>query len=182
MRRNWIFCVISIVIAIYSGILIFLYFHIDSSTFINSDLGVFLSGIFAPISAIGTIIVSYLIYKLSSTEKRADDDFKMIIGIYYKIEETFELMNSLSDTFNDEKHKSIYERKLKVDSLLLLNYIRRIPNKRHNTINIEKALMGIYVNPHYETNYNELADEFQNFCYELNPNWNTCVFKLDNNE
>lgn len=96
-----------------------------------SDFGVFLSGVFAPFSAIGTLALSYLIYKLSSTEKRADEDFKVIIAIYFRIEESFELLKRQSNK-NDilDDHNSYYERQIKVDCMLLLNYIRRYPNKK----------------------------------------------------
>ena len=48
--------------------------------------------------------------------------------------------------------------------------------------NLERTIMAIYANPNYEYDFIELARLFQNFCYELNPDWNTLVFTLDNNE
>ena len=149
----------------------------------NSDLGNYLSGVFAPISAFGTIIVTFLIYKLTSIEKRRDDDFRLIIGIFYKIQETYELLKkqNLSSNFLDS-HDSYYERQIKVDCLLLLNYIRRYPNKMYCINNIEKVIWGIYVNPSYESDYIKLADEIQNFCFELNPDWKPMTIKIENNE
>ena len=137
----------------------------------------------APISAIGTIAVSYLIYELTSTERRADDDFKIIIGIYYKIEESFELLkkqNLKNDLFDD--HNSFYERQIKVDCMLLLNYIRRYPHKKYDIKKLEDVIMAINVNPNYESDYIKLAEEFQNFCFALNPDRNTSSFTLDKNE
>lgn len=149
----------------------------------DSDFGNYLSGTFAPLSAIATIAVSYLIYKLTTIEKRADDDFKLIIETYFKIEETFELLKrqNLNTDYLDD-HNSYYERQIKVECMLLFNYIRRIPNKKYSTHNLEKTLMGIYVNPNYEADYIELASEFQNFCFELNHKGYLSSFKLDNNE
>lgn len=149
----------------------------------DSAFGNYLSGTFAPLSAIATIAVSYLIYKLTTIEKRADDDFKIIVEIYFKIEETFELLKrqNLNTDYLDD-HNSYYERQIKVDCMLLLNYIRRFPNKKYSTYNLEKTLIGIYVNPNYESDYIELASEFQNFCFELNPKRYPSSFKLDNYE
>ena len=173
---------IIIIIALYLAIMIVLYQKENGISF-NSDFSIYISGIFAPITAIGTIAVSYLIYKLTSIEKRADDDFKIIIRIYFKIEETFELLkkqNLKDDIWGD--HNSYYERQIKVDCILLLNYIRRFPHKKSSTQNLERTIMAIYANPNYEYDFIELARLFQNFCYELNPDWNTLVFTLDNNE
>lgn len=149
----------------------------------NAEFGNYLSGVFAPISAIGTIAVSYLIYELTSTERRADDDFKIIIGLYYKIEESFELLKkrNLKTDLSDD-HNSYYERQIKVDCMLLLNYIRRYPQKNKSTRKLERTLMNINVNPNYEHDYIVLAEEFQNFCFALNPDWNTLSFTLDKNE
>lgn len=181
IKKKSIIYVVFIGITIYFAVFLILYYKYG--IVFNSDFGIFLSGISAPISAFATIIVSYLIYKLTSIEKRADDDFKVIIGIYYRIEESFELLkrqNLKNDLFDD--HNSYYERQIKVSCVLLLNYIKRYPNKKSSTKKLEKTLMAISVNPNYESDYIELAREFQNFCYALNPDWNTSSFTLDDHE
>ena len=158
-------------------------YHYEDGILFNSEFGNYLSGIFAPVSAVGTIVVSYLIYKLTSTEKRADDDFKIIISIYFKIGESFELLkrqNLNNDLFDD--HDSYYERQIKVNCMLLLNYIKRYPNKKSSTQELEKTIMAINANPNHESDYIELAREFQNFCFALNPDWNTSSFTLDSYE
>lgn len=182
MKRNKIIYLISFVFVIYISAMLYFY-HNNYGIMFNSEFGNYLSGVFAPISAIGTIAVSYLIFKWTSTEKRADDDFKVIIGVYFKIEETFELLKrqNINIDFLDD-HYSYYERQIKVDCMLLLNYIRRYPNKKYSTERLEGVLMGIYVNPNHESDYIELATEFQNFCYELNPDRDPSIFHIDHHE
>lgn len=167
------------IIVVYLAIMAFVYYK-EFGIAYHHELGNYLSGIFAPISAFGTIVVTYYIYKLTSKERRADEDFRSIVGLYYKIQESFELLKKQTlFSSSDKNHNSYYERLIKVDCLLLLNYIRRYPNKKYNTENIEKAILGVYVNPNYESDYIELANEIQNFCYELNPDLNPSVFKLN---
>lgn len=178
MKKNRIIFYISFVFVIYIAAMLYIY-HINHCIIFNSDFGNYLSGVFAPISAIGTIAVSYLIFKLTSIEKRADDDFKVIMAIYFKIEESFELLKrqNIKNEFLDD-HDSFYERQIKVDCMLLLNYIRRYPHK-YSTKRLEFILYGIYANPNYESDYIKLATEFQNFCFELNPDLNPSNHKID---
>ena len=182
MKKNCVICLLAIIFVIYIITMLYNY-HFQNGILLNAEFGNYLSGVFAPISAIGTIAVSYLIYELTSTERRADDDFKIIIGLYYKIEESFELLkkqNLKNDLFDD--HNSFYERQIKVDCMLLLNYIRRYPHKKYDIKKLEDVIMAINVNPNYESDYIKLAEEFQNFCFALNPDWNTLSFTLDKNE
>lgn len=168
-----------IVIVVYIALIFYVYYK-QFGFLYHNELGNYLSGAFAPISALGTIFISYLIYKLTTSDKRADEDFRLIIGIYFKIQETYELLKKQNhpSSFLDD-HNSYYERQIKVDCLLLLNYIRRYPKRKYSTKNIEKTIMGIYVNPNYESDYIELADEIQDFCYELNPDWNMSKFEIE---
>lgn len=167
-----------IVIFVYIAIIVYIYYKEFGFSY-HYEFGNYLSGAFAPISALGTIFISYLIFKLTTSDRRADEDFKLIIGIYFKIQETYELLkkqNQPSSFLNN--HNSYYERQIKVDCLLLLNYIRRYPKRRNVTNNIEITIMSIYGNPNYESDYIELADEIQKFCYELNPDWDMSKFAI----
>ncbi len=181
MRKNSIISIVAIIIIIgsYVVFMLMVYFKGNGINF-NADFGSYLSGVFAPISAVGTIVVTYLIYKLTSAEKRADDDFRIIVGIYFRIQETYEALKKQDyQSTIDDNHNSYYERQIKVDCMLLLNYIRRYPNKNYDTQNIEMTIWGIYVNPSHESDYIVLANEIQRFCYELNPDWDSSVIKLD---
>ena len=104
-----------------------------------------------------------------------------MVVIYINIKKEKIKKQNLKDDFLGD-HNSYYERQIKVDCILLLNYIRRFPHKKSSTHNLERTIMAIYANPNYEYDYIDLAKECQDFCYELNPDWNTSVFTLDNNE
>ena len=132
----------------------------------DAEFGSFLAGIFAPLSAVGTILVSYYIYRVTSMKSRADMDLKLIIETYQRIAEAFELLKQSKED-RDSNMAVYYERKLKVDSILMLNLIKRYPRRTTDFKKIETNLYGINVNPNHESEYKELAENMQNFCYEL---------------
>ena len=167
MNRRILYIIIISLICLYI-FLIYKYFA-DNGFVLSAELGNYLSGIFAPLSAFGTLFVSYYIYKMTSKESRADNDFRQIIKTYQRIADSYEMLKQYKERDNNSEMTTYYERKLKVDSILMVNLINRYPSKNINKQKLIKNLYGINVNPNYESDYKELAENIQNFCYELDP-------------
>ncbi len=170
--------IVIIVVFLLAYIILIIMYTWNNPSHLNSEFGNYLSGIFAPISAIGSVVVTYLVYVFTSKKRRADDDFKQIANLFLRISEGYEKMKDNQVRGIDDNKVLFYERQLKTDSILMLNLIRRYPSNHCEISSMERTLMSIYVNPHYESDYINLTEEFQNFCYELNSKRNPNRFKL----
>lgn len=154
---------------LYCLVMVWLYYNKNES--INADNATVLSGFFAPISAVGTIIVAILLQKISKDENRADSDLKLIINTYYRIVETYGILIKERKSTDDFGKLKFYERQIEVDCILMDSLIKRYPSKKYDITIIQKNLKAIYLHMYDQKYYDELATHLQIFCRELNPNW-----------
>lgn len=169
MMRNKTIIKLALIITASIYILLIWYYLRANNYSVDITFSTFLANIFVPLSAISTVVVSFYIYKMSSREKRADNDFKIILQTYYRIVDTYELLKQTKEKECNSAIIENIERKIKVDSILMLNMLRRYPTNKTDLLKIEGNLYGISLHPDRDFEYDELATNIQNFFYDIDP-------------
>lgn len=122
------------------------------------------------ISAIGMIIITYYVYRLTSEANKKEHYFSQIAKLYDKIEE--EVLFLVLDKNDGQKNvshskKEQSSRRISVYSTLMIYYILRIPGYYDGRMEFMGILYRISRNPQNLDNYKELSEKHKEFCWEL---------------
>ena len=129
----------------------------------STFIGMHISEIITLLSVCATSFLTYIVYRLTNLEQKRLEYFKEIVKLYYKMDEARQLMKEA----NEKEIISYYKSRIKVYGTILLNLIKKYPKPKHDTKELETILLGIIVNPNWDKDFQELSDEFQNFCWTI---------------
>lgn len=129
-----------------------------------------LMGISAPISAIGMLIMTFYVYKLTSKGHKIENHFTHIVELYHKIEEdSRELISFDNDTsactLNGRQEQC--GRRIEVNSSIMIYYLMRIPGYYKKRMEFLGLLCNISRNPYNQDYYTQLSEKFKDFCWEI---------------
>lgn len=125
----------------------------------------FIIEISAPISAIGTLLMTWCLYRLNSKSDKKERYFRHMVDLYYKIEEDYSVVLNIGSNNNSTKRQSM--RRIEVNSSLMIYYLLRIPGFYKKRCEFLSILCDISHHPESYDNYDKLSYEFQEFCWEL---------------
>ena len=130
------------------------------------DFATYVAGIVSPITAIGTIWITYLVYRLNDDSRKSERYFEKIGNLYLNIQKTY---NAIQNERNDD-HKTMKnsENDIKMQVQLLRYYLNRFPDLSHSIKSFDLALNHIWFEPLNNEYHKTLAMEFENFCYYAN--------------
>lgn len=154
----------------YILLVIFLYFtnmifHVLGTPDEWKDFATYFAGMIAPITAIATIYITYLIYKLNDDSHRAERYFEKIVSLYWEIQETH---NTLCVENKDCNTTEACEYKIKMQVQIMRYYLKRFPDLSHSVKSFDLVLNNIWFEPMNNKYYETLNYEFEIFCYYAN--------------
>jgi len=129
------------------------------------DFSNYMIGIFAPITTIATVYITYLVYKLNSDETKIELYFSKIVELIFNISEDFAELNK--DSLNSYKGKDL-KNKIKQQVILARYYLKRFPDKDCPIDELDKVLNHIFFDPYNGEYYNRLSNVFRSFCFYVN--------------
>lgn len=138
-----------------------------------SDLWNYIEGISAFVSAIGTIAITYYVYKFSKTDSQKENFFRHIIELYYEIEKDFTDLTEIENASDDSRLYSIISKKeqcirrIRVNSSLMQYYVKKIPGYFDERWDFIGVLYEIYYNPCKLENHTLLSKKMDELCWGL---------------
>lgn len=123
-------------------------------------------------SAIGMVLMTYYVYRLTSKANKIDRYFKNITEIYFKIEDDFRLLTiqteSCDITTKDKEvlREQCYKR-ISVNCKVMQYYITRIPVYYDKNLIFWELLGEISKHPDSVNRFDDFVDMFQDFCCNL---------------
>lgn len=126
----------------------------------------------APISALGTLLITWCVYRLNTRNSKKENYFRQMVELYYKIEEDYSILYGLKFSNEDIEQKQDWQReqsirRIGVNSTLMTYYLLRIPGYYKNRDKFLSFLYGITHDPQAPDNYDNLSKKFIEFCWEL---------------
>lgn len=139
-----------------------------------SDVWNCLMGISAPVSAIGMLFITHYVYKMTNKNSLKENYFRHMVELYYRIEkDSKKIVLSKTSASNvsvselDNCEKELACRRIKVNCTLMIYYLLRIPGYYKGRTNFECLLIELSKNPYETRLYVDLADFFNDFCWEF---------------
>lgn len=128
-----------------------------------------------PLSAIGTLLMSWCIYRLKNKASKKELYFGHIIDLYYKLENDFDIIYKQNNSNkelneNDSVIREDCLRHIEVNCTLMNYYILRIPGLYKERINFSIILRHLSHNPQDCTEYKKLSEKLKELCWELRDN------------
>ena len=128
------------------------------------------------VTTVATCLMTYYVYRLTNKSRRIETYFKHIIELYIKIEEDLQVLYRLEES--SEESTSFFSqyaveqslRRIKVYTTSMCYYTAKIPGYFDNRTKLLSVLIYISNNPNKFEYYEKLANELQNFCWELKEN------------
>ena len=127
----------------------------------------YLAGIVAPITAFGTIYITYLVYRLNANNNKTEQYFSKIVELYFHLVECYD---NIKKSHCDNEKEQICSQKIKQFVALLRYYLNRFPDTDCPIDDFDKILNDISFEPINERNYQLLSKEFRRFCFYANGN------------
>ena len=169
---------ITIVTLIYFFVAVFGYFfniRLEKNTVSNDwvDFATYLSGVVSPITAIGMVYITYLVYKLNEDRNKLDMYISKVVELYMSIENLYSnIKKAIED--NDKDKIEELRMKLKMRVVLIRFYLKRYPDTSHSVADFDCALNHLYFEPENKLYYDSMTKEFEIFCFyaqyeELRP-------------
>lgn len=140
-------------------------FHVLGTSYDWIDFATYFAGMVAPITAIVTLYITYLLYKLNDDSRRMERYFERIVDLYWKIQETH---NTLCVDNKGGNTIDTYEYKIKMQVQLMRYYLKRFPDMSHSIKKLDLALNDIWFEPMRDEYYDTLEHEFDIFCFYAN--------------
>lgn len=126
----------------------------------------YIAGITAPVTALGTIYITYMVYKLSTDEQKREKYFDTIVDLFFRIEDTHQRMKDcLNSSAYENKEYSKCKHQIKQYIVLIRHYLIRFPDRLHSVKDLDKILNHLYFDQDNEQYYKTLANEFESFCF-----------------
>lgn len=132
-----------------------------------NDIWNAIQGISAPVSAIGTLLMTYYVYRLTNRRNKKESYFRHMVDSYYRIEEDGNMLFMLDekDFNNFVLVKEQCKRRIAVNSALMNYYLLRIPGYYDDRWKFFAALYSLSRYPDDIERYSELSREFEKFCW-----------------
>ena len=123
-----------------------------------------------PITAFATILLTYFIYRLRSKNSLKENYFRHMVELYYKIEDdsiNMAIGNNKIDTLAGGYQVKQAERRIKVNSVIMIYYLLRIPCYYDERWEFFRIHYNTSCNPDNMDNYERIAEYFKKFCWNL---------------
>ena len=128
------------------------------------NFATYFSGMLAPVTAFGTIYITYFIYRLTDKDRRSDLYFERIVELYFELQDTYNLVCSKVG----EKERAAYISSIQAHVRIMRYYLRRLPDLSYSVKSFDNALNHIWFEPTNDKYYKSLAIEFDSFCLSAN--------------
>lgn len=133
----------------------------------------FVKEISVPLSAVGTLLMSWCIYRLNSKASKAENYFRHMVEIYYKIEDDYSVIISGMDSYKMNcpnsfilvKEQSL--RRIEVNATIMIYYLLRIPGFYKGRWDFYSVISHLSKNPEDMDCYLKLSEKFKELCWEL---------------
>lgn len=142
-------------------------FHVLGIPDTWKDFATYLTGMVAPITAIGTIWITYLVYKLNDNDHKSERYFEKIVDLYCDIQQTQNIIQKEENNVNDIA-KVEYENKIRTQVRLMRYYLKRFPDVSHPIKSFDRVLNHLLFEPMNNEYYKALVSEFERFCFYAN--------------
>lgn len=141
-------------------------FHVLGVADALKDFATYLAGMVAPITAIGTMWITYLVYKLNDDGRRSERYFERIVDLYWEIHNTHNnIQNKEKDELNTMNKN---ENEIRMQVQLMRYYLNRFPDLSHSVKSFDLTLNHLWFEPMNNEYYKVLTSEFESFCYYAN--------------
>lgn len=148
------------------GYFISMKFHVLGDAEAWKEFATYLGGIVAPLTAIGTIWITYLVYKLNDDGHRSERYFEKIADLYWEIQKTHNIIQKEGNA--DSNTMTNLENGIRIQVQLMRYYLNRFPNLSHSIKSFDLALNNLWFEPINNEYHKSLAWEFENFCFYAN--------------
>ena len=129
------------------------------------------SGLVESIQILSTaivVVVTFLIYKLNTEAKKADNYFEKISEQFFNINELHYALTNLRSTTDDMIQRNRFEIQIKASCNLMIYYLMHYPNNSYDNDRMIVTLLSISKNPYLATDFETLSKEFNELCITIN--------------
>lgn len=143
--------------------LIWFVFKLFDYSFFTSDVDVM-----QILSTAIVVVVTYLIYRLNSEAKKADNYFEKISYQYFNIIELHYALEFLNANENNTINRIRFEYQMKASCNIMIYYLEHYPNNSFDCDKMIVTLLSISRNPYYTIDFETLSNEFNELCKSIN--------------
>lgn len=160
MKKNTIIIIFTAFVLCVWAVFVAYERNTDNGFWRTTDFATYLSGIFAPITALGMIYITYMVYKLNEDRYQSEVYFSKIVELYFKIEDSYSHLERTTDKQGAED----YANEIKMYAVLLRRYLILFSKKSHLVRNMNNVLTLIHIVPECKEFHMRLTENFETFC------------------